>query len=538
MLVRSIERAAGFFILAWGWKRAFLAFAAGALSALSMPPFDLFPVLFLTFPAFVWIMDGVAAEPAKGLGKLAAAFSAGWWFGFGYFLVGMWWVGNALLVEGGDAVYFLPVAILALPAALAIYWGVAAALAQIFWIDGWRRPVVLAAALASMEFLRGALFTGLPWNAIGYAAMPVPVMMQKASVLGLWGVTLLAIAVFASPSLLAPRIRPGQAWPVLFAAALVAADVSFGFWRLAANPPAFVDGVSLRVVQPAIDQAEKWSPDLAARNFRTLLDLSTAAVDGGMQGLSGTDLLLWPETAFPFVLTVRRDALAELGAMLPDGTLLVAGAIRVEPPAAGRDRELAFNSVYTIDPDGQIVEAADKTHLVPFGEYLPFRELLELAGFPRLARLDGGLESGPGRVLLDGGPAGLFLPLICYEIIFPVEANHVSPRPGFIVNVTNDAWFGYSPGPFQHHRQAVLRGVEAGLPVVRSANNGISSVTDGAGRRVASLGLGQRGAFDAPLPAPLAATPFSRFGNAAFFTLAAFFFVLAASGLIRRADRH
>lgn len=528
MIAGRIERVAGFLILAWGWKRAFLAFAAGALSALAMPPFDLFPVLFLTFPAFVWIMDGVAADPARGwLSRLAGGFSAGWWFGFGFFLAGLWWVGSALLVDGDRFAVFVPLAVLGLPAGLALFWGFAGAVARLLWSDGWRRPLVLAAAFGLAEYLRGVLFTGFPWNAIGHAALTMPLTMQKASVLGLWGTTLLAVAVFAAPAVLAPRIGGRQALPLVVAAMAVAADLGFGAWRLQANPPLFVDGVRLRIVQPAIDQSQKWSPELAEQNFRLLLDLSTAAGPDGA-GLPGTALLVWPETAFPFVLTERRDALAALGAMLPEGTVLAAGAFRVEPPSSGTARERAFNSVYTIDDRGEITGAADKVHLVPFGEYLPAEGLLGSIGLAAVARSDGGLEPGARRVLLEGGRAGRFLPLVCYEIIFPTEATAGVERPDFIVNVTNDAWFGYTPGPYQHERQAVLRGVESGLPVVRAANNGISLVADPLGRVVERRPLGLRGAFDSGLPEKATETFFARNGSAVFFTLLAFFFAIAA----------
>ncbi|HSO46383.1 MAG TPA: apolipoprotein N-acyltransferase, partial [Rhizobiaceae bacterium] len=241
----------------------------------------------------------------------------------------------------------------------------------------------------------------------------------------------------------------------------------------------------------------------------------------------GTSLLVWPETAFPFLLTERRDALSSLSAMIPDGTILVAGAVRVEQPAAGQRGEMAFNSVYTIDTAGEITGAGDKVHLVPFGEYLPLQELAESIGLEQLTRMRGGFEAGSGRTLLDGGSAGRFLPLICYEIIFPGAILDGQERPAFILNLTNDAWFGMTPGPYQHWRQAVLRGVEEGLPVVRSANTGISSVSDPAGRIIASIPLGIRGVADAALPLQLPQTIFARYGNGLFLALLAVFVIVS-----------
>ncbi|HSO48329.1 MAG TPA: apolipoprotein N-acyltransferase, partial [Rhizobiaceae bacterium] len=248
-----IERAAGYFILSWGWKRAMLAFASGALSALAMPPFDLFPVLFLTIPAFAWLMDGVAAEPRKGLGaRMWHGFALGWWFGFGYFLAGLWWIGGAFLVEAEDFAWLLPFAVLLLPAGLALFWGVGAMLARLIWREGASRILALAAGLSVAEYLRGTLLTGFPWNTIGQAAMTTTLTMQKASVLGLYGVTLLAVAVFALPALIAPRTGSRARALVILAGAFVVGDLAFGAWRLAANPVTFAENVSVRLVQPAV----------------------------------------------------------------------------------------------------------------------------------------------------------------------------------------------------------------------------------------------------------------------------------------------
>ncbi len=528
-MIDAIERFAGFFILSYGWKRALLALGAGAFSALSMPPIDAFPVLFVTFPVLVWLMDASATDPAKGMiSRLFSAFSIGWWFGLGYFVAGLWWIGNAFLVEAEEFAFLLPVAVLGLPAFLALFFGAGTALARLFWKEGFQRIPALALGLGLAEYLRGTVLTGFPWNSIGMAAMTTPVLMQKASVLGLYGVTVVAVLVFAAPALVAPRIARRSSRFIVLALALAIGDLVFGATRLASFPPKMVDGVSLRIVQPAIDQSEKWSPQMESTHFQTLMDLSVAATSDEKQGLSGTTLLLWPETAVPFLLTQRRDALASLGAMLPEGTVLAAGAVRLEPPAPGQKFERAFNSVYTLDAEGEITGAADKVHLVPFGEYLPMQEFAESLGLQQLTQLRGGFESGAGRTLLDGGKAGRFLPLICYEIIFPGALGPGTERPQFIANFTNDAWFGFTPGPYQHWRQAVLRGVEEGLPVVRAANSGISSVSDPAGRIMGKIPLGVRGVIDLALPVSFGPTLYSRNGNAVFFMLLALLALVCA----------
>jgi apolipoprotein N-acyltransferase len=291
-------------------------------------------------------------------------------------------------------------------------------------------------------------------------------------------------------------------------------------WRLNSEPTAFTDNVKVRLVQPAVDQAEKWTPDVQDRHFGSLLDLSR---DGGTgKALDDISVLVWPESAFPFILTRRKDALTALGELLPSGTILIAGAVRLEADEKAKLGESAFNAVYTINDEGVVTGASDKVHLVPFGEYLPFQKLAEHYGLVQLTHLRGGFQSGRTRQVLDAGPAGRFVPLICYEIIFPGKIVG-EIRPDWLLNVTNDAWFGISPGPYQHWRQAVIRGVEEGLPVVRVANSGISSVTDANGRVIAKIDLGTRAALDSPLPKPLPATLFANNGNLIFFGLVAIF---------------
>lgn len=514
------ERFAGQFILAWGRKRALLALAAGAVAALGMPPLDIFPALFVALPCLVWLMDATAADPATSwLARLRGAFSTGWWFGFGFFLAGLWWIGNAVLVEADAFGWLLPFAVLLIPAGLAVFFGLGTAFARCFWHDDWRRILALAAGLGLAEFLRGHVLTGFPWNTLGYAAMTMPLTMQSAALIGLYGVTLLAVMVFAAPALLAEagaRSRNGKLFLVT-SALIVAGHVGYGAWRLNQAGTNVVEGVSLRLVQPNVDQSEKWSQEAADRNFRLLLDLSTTASTVDKPGLPGTDLLIWPETAFPFILTERRDALAALGAMLPAGTRLLAGAVRLEAPAPGETRERAFNAIYSIDENGEIKAAADKVHLVPFGEFLPLQDWLEKIGLEQLTRMRGGFEAGAARTLMDGGNAGRFLPLVCYEIIFAGQLLSGDQRPDWILNVTNDAWFGNSPGPYQHSRKAIIRGVEEGLPVVRAANSGISTVSDPFGRITAKIDLGVRGVADTGLPEAIQPTAYSQYRNHPFF---------------------
>jgi apolipoprotein N-acyltransferase len=266
-------------------------------------------------------------------------------------------------------------------------------------------------------------------------------------------------------------------------------------------------------VQPSIPQSEKWQAANADAIFRKLLDLSASPGAGG-KGLSGVTHLIWPETAFPFFLTQRPDALGALASLLPPGTSLIAGAARTDPaPAPGREPPV-YNSIYVIDDEGEIDGAYDKVHLVPFGEYLPFQSFLESFGLRQLTQIVGGFSAGSAHRLLRADPAPAFAPLICYEAIFPAEAVPPGSRPAWLVNVTNDAWYGNTPGPRQHLRQATLRAVEQGLPLVRAANNGISAVVDPYGRPIARLELNAVSVLDSGLPRALAPTIYARYGDA------------------------
>jgi apolipoprotein N-acyltransferase len=527
-----MDRLAQAVILSWGWRRRFIALFAGALSALAHAPFFAFPVLWLTFPVFVWLLDGsVATARRGGARRFWPAFSAGWWFGFGYFLAGLWWIGAAFLVDAEQFAWLLPLAVIALPAGLALFWGLAAAFAQLFWRDDWRRILALTAALGAAEWARGHVLTGFPWNAIGYALTAGEVLMQSAAVFGLHALNILAVLIFAAPAAFVPpgaQARRNIAIPALAAAGLAGLAL-FGFIRLDQAPRGNVPGVQIRIVQPAIDQAEKWKPENKQAIFQSFLDLSS---EGGLPEDGAGLVLVWPESAFPFALREEPGALAAIGAMLPDGAALVTGAARVEANSADGGRESGrrvFNSVYVINDRGEIDDAYDKVHLVPFGEYLPFQELLESLGLRQLTKLRGGFSAGPRRRALALPAAPAFSPLICYEIIFPGEvlpdnpgADDLGPadlRPGFLLNVTNDSWYGRTPGPYQHLHQARVRSVEEGLPLVRAANTGISIVSDPFGRIIARAALGEKTSITAPLPSAIEPPFSSRYGYYVFLIL-------------------
>ncbi|QLF69212.1 apolipoprotein N-acyltransferase [Peteryoungia desertarenae] len=492
-----MEKLASKVMLLWGWRRAGLAILAGAIGALAMPPVSFFAALFLSFTLLVWLIDGTAGSSTSGrsLG-LRSSFLLGWFFGLGYFVAGLWWLGSALLIEADEFAWALPLAVLGLPSVLALFYGCATMVARLLWSDGLGRVAALASSVGFFEWLRSFVATGFPWNAIGYGAMPVPVMMQSAHLIGIAGVTTLAVFVFAAPALLATR--KGASLGMMIAVLLFSAHLGYGYYRLefmSYGPLSDADRLIVRLVQPAIDQARKLENADRVEIFETHLSLSAAPP---AQGEPQPNIIIWPETSLPFILTENPDALVRIGDTLKDGQLLVVGAVRAEEQGAGTPPRY-YNSVYMIDDRGQILSASDKVHLTPFGEYVPFEDVLRRMGIETLISLPGGFSAASSRSVLTT-PAGLRLyPLICYEIIFPDEILASIETVDAIVNVTNDAWFGNTPGPYQHFQQARIRAVEVGVPVIRVANSGISALIDPFGRITSGLSLGQKGAMDATI---------------------------------------
>ena len=496
-------------ILSWGWKRAMIALLAGALSALAMAPFNAWPILFLTVPVAVWLIDGAGAGR---LGGIPAAAMSGWWFGFGYFVAGLYWVGYAFLVDAQTFAWLLPFAVMGLPAGLALFMAFGFALARLIWTPDSFRILSLACALTVSEWLRGHILTGFPWNAFGYALTEPLALAQSASLIGLWGLTFIAVAVFASPAVLIDdrHVTP-RPWIPLVASLLVLAVMGgYGASRLARQPTQFADKVKLRLMQPNLQQDVKFNYAAKQMVMDKYLSLSDRATGPQSSGVRDSTILIWPESAFPFFLTREADAMAQIANLLPPGTVLVTGAIRPPDQPAGTQITRAYNSIYVIDHDGTILSIYDKLHLVPFGEYLPFQSAMEKLGFVQITKVRGGFIPGDRRRTMTVPNAPRMLPLICYEAIFPGDVVPGDDRPGWIVNLTNDGWFGISTGPYQHLQQARLRAVEEGLPIVRSANTGISAVIDPFGRIIARLGLGTEGVLDSALPKPASPTLFSR----------------------------
>lgn len=498
-----------------GWRRAGFGTIAGAIGALAFAPYDLWPLMFVSFCGLVWLLDGAYAQSPGWSARIRAAAACGFFYGFGYFLANFYWLAEAFLVEPERHGWLIPFILPGFAAWMALYFVGATVFAILLWGQGAIRVFALAAGFGLFEYIRGHLFTGQPWNLLGYALTPNLPMMQLAALFGVYGLTVLAALLFASPAAcFAPpgsglRGRRSAAALTLSLLLLLGLGAAWGAWRLETTPVPTTD-TTVRIVQISVDQADKWKPENAGPIFQDYLRLSESEKDG--VGLDQIDLLVWPETAVPVVLENEPEGLATIGDMLPAGTSLLVGSIRMvyEEGPHGADRHV-YNGLLAVGDDGRILDSYDKIHLVPFGEFLPFQDFMERLGIMQLTGIRGGFTAGEGPRRLDVGGAPPLMPLICYEVLFPDEVNDRGRGAEWMLNITNDAWFGRSVGPYQHFHQARVRAVEQGLPLLRAANTGISAMIDPMGRILGELGLGKKGVIDAALPGKLSATLFKRF---------------------------
>jgi apolipoprotein N-acyltransferase len=510
-------------MLSHGWRRFLIVIVAGAIAAASAPPFFLLPALFLTLPIWVWALDG--AEHRRSWRRLIGpAFQIGFGFGLGYFTVALHWLGTAFLQEGGFFLVLMPFAIVGLAAILSIFWGLGSALAHLVWSGGAFRIVTLASFLALAEWGRGHLFTGFPFDLIGYALTANDEMLQLASVVGSYGLTFIAALIAMTPALIWPADQRGlvrRLIPIFLAIAVIAAQVAYGNWRLTSTTLTARTDMKVRMVQPMILEHADWSVADPDAIINQLISLSESQLTPTDPGIGGITHLVWPESVFPFFLTNYPDGIARIARMLPETTLLLTGAPR-EP--LGDDGlpipdNPGYNSILAIDTNGEVVASYDKSHLVPFGEYLPFQSFWRLFGINQFVPGTNGWAAGDGRRLMSPPGTPPFLALVCYEAVFPGDIGDAQSVEAaqFILNVTNDAWFMGSIGPAQHAHHARMRAVETGLPLLRAANTGVTLSVDPLGRVVAQLAEEQVGVLDVVPSEPVpGGTLFNRLGDLPF----------------------
>lgn len=459
---------------------------------------------------------------------LGLRFSPGWTgfaAGFGYAALAMFWIVEPFMVEPEIYGWMAPFALFFMASGMGAFWALGMALGARLGRGPASRAAGMALGLWGMEFARSYLFTGFPWVLFGHIWLDTPVA-QAAAYIGVLGLSLLTLALAVSPWLM---VNPKRRWRVEVVSALVLTLLWFGGEvRLDATVPPREPPVLLRLVQPNAPQALKWLPEYRLDFFYRHLDLTAAPP---AEGAPRPDLVIWPETAVPFLLD-------DPGA----GLEMIAEAASGVPVALGIQRSEGrryFNSLAVIGPGGAVGQVYDKVHLVPFGEYMPFGDALGQFGIAAFAAQAGnGYSAGAAARLLDLGPLGKAAPLICYEAVFAQDIFRLPARPDWLMQVTNDAWFGEVSGPWQHLAQARFRAIEFGLPVARAANTGVSAMIDAKGRVVEQLGMGVEGVIDAGLPPSLGPTVYARLGDlplfVAFAALAAIIYLI---GRKYRVDR-
>ncbi len=488
------------------WKQRFLACGVGAIGALGFAPTLLLPALLLSFSVVWFLLQQTLEMPCPK----RKAFWLGWWFGLGHFTAGLYWIAHALTIDLATFGWLIPFCLFGLPALLAFFTGSAFVLTALWPYKGISRAFAFAAFWVSVEWLRGHLFTGFPWNLSGYAWGFSPAMAQVASLVGVYGLSLLTLLLAISLQYL-PSRQMFQRTLVVTLYLGTALLFVWGRGRLQAPDVEPASPRAMRLVQPNIPQTLKWDPAQRETHFRTLLAMTKAPSALPLR------IVVWPESAIPFFFEhepFRRIVIADA---LPRDALLLMGADRRTPPGVSPLK--VWNSLLVLDTSGRVVSHYDKSHLVPFGEYLPFRETLnKIFGPGVLKNISAGTNDfTPGQGHNPLAPAGLpaFSALVCYEAIFPgdvVSPHH--PRPRWLVNVTNDGWYGNTSGPYQHLQSARFRAIEEGLPLVRVANSGISAVFDAYGQTVGSLPLHTRGSLDVFLPFPTRVVPpYARWGD-------------------------
>lgn len=505
--------------------RPLLIFLSGAAMALAMPPFGLWPLLFAGFSLFYALAAGQTGW---------RVFLSGWLFGFGYFLLGLLWIGNALLVPGNPFKWVWPLAIAGLPVLMALFTGAGCyAAARLAPLRSWAGFFSFVACIGLAEWLRGHVFTGFPWNLYGYGWARSLSMVQSVSVIGIYGLSALTVAWAALPGFLYAIRADRKAVSLSLLALITTLNVTllWGMNRLESNPTALHDDIIVRIVQPNIAQEDKWSGDKTAENLHALLRESAAAKIPGK-----TYALIWPETAVSDFLMqnesargVIRDAV--FGNDNGNKTYILSGVLR-HVLRGEKEEPLYFNSLIAYNSELTPLATFDKAHLVPFGEYIPFQHVIPLDPFVDFS----GFTPGTGLQTQGVGPLPPYSALVCYEILFPHAVALRQPRPEWIVNVTNDGWYGDSPGPYQHLTKAIFRAVEEGLPVIRAANTGLSAAIDPYGRVLEKIPYGIAGYVDIALPRSRPEpTPYTRYGDLPVLMILGS--VLAASLSVKRRRR-
>ncbi|MDF2366991.1 apolipoprotein N-acyltransferase [Sneathiella sp.] len=483
-------------------KKYLLAFVLGMLIAAALPPLNLIFLLPVSFTGLLWILS-VAKTRWQ-------AFLAGWWFGWGQFIAGLYWIGVAFTVDAKTHALLMPLPVLVLPAFLAIVSGCATLVTHMSGAKSLARVFLFSGAWIAFEYVRGVIFTGFAWNTIGYSWSGILPVLQSTAFIGVYGLTLLTVFLSSLPALLGEAGTPRRTALVslTITLGLFVALYGVGVLRVPDSPVQSFENSTMRIVQPNISQRDKWKHDLLLDHLRKIVALSLT--DDG----NSPRYFIWPETAVPYYLTTTKPLQKELAQIIPSGGAIVTGAPRRDPVV-----RQSWNSLQVLGETGEILDIYDKQHLVPYGEYMPLRSFMAATGLskiiPALDQMSDFAtpDSSAKKVIsIPGLPPARAL--ICYEIVFPWE---VDPDTAFswILNITNDGWFGTTSGPYQHFAMTRTRAIEQGVAVVRAANTGISAIIDPYGRAGEELALNETGFIDGELPLPIPErTLYAQYGEA------------------------
>ncbi len=491
-------------------KKSLVAAGCGALVNLAFAPFHIFLVLFVSLPLFYAMLQQTKNKKET--------FWLAWSYGFGYFLAGVYWISISLLVDAASFGWLVPFALTLIPGVLALYFVVFAlsykTLIKKFSLSqNYEKFIVFALCFVFFEIVRAFLFTGFPWNLLGYVWMFDDRFIQIASIFGVWGLSLFAVLVALLPAIFFQisgtkflKVTPTKSDKIyaMLVLAMVAASFIFGWCRIDDTKILQQKNAKLRLIQGNIKQEMKWDEREKYRNLLKHIKMSEATNSADVAAV------IWSETSVPYAVEPTSELVDNLKLAVPNyveqGGILITGGLRLEHDAIGNISQV-WNSVFAVDSQG-IAASYDKHHLVPFGEYVPLQKYLPFV--QKITNGAIGFSQGSGPRTLHGKNFS-FSPLLCYEVIFPDAIIDKSDRPDLLVNLTNDAWFGNSSGPYQHFDMARMRAVEYGIPLVRVANTGISAFFDPFGRVITQINLNQEEKIDVKMVKNLEPTTYSKY---------------------------
>ncbi len=479
-------------------KQQFVAaFAAGLCSAFAFAPFHFFVAAIISISAFYLLIEKKTKTPKQ-------AFYLGLAYGYGYFLSGVYWISISLLVDAAQFGWLIPFALTLIPGFLAIFFAAPAALFKIIEKEfspkfSYQKILIFSLLWLAFEALRSVVFTGFPWNLIGYSLLFSTYAIQLSSVFSIYGLSFFVTIACLTATLF---IKPSKHDKIFIVTIifLIISNFIFGYLRIKNTTLIENENLQMRLVQGNIKQDLKWNPQEKYHGFLKHIVISSAVENKNLKAV------IWSETAVPYVINDHPDLLDLLKQAIPQDAILITGGLNIEYDASRLEIKNIWNGVFAISHAG-IIDNYDKHHLVPFGEYIPFAKYL-----PFLQSIAGGsgFNEGNGPKTITT-PHFSFSPLICYEVIFAGEIIDKNNRPDLLVNVTNDAWFGASSGPYQHLDAAKMRAAEYGISLARSANTGISAYIDPFGNIIKQIHLNKEGFIDVNFIEKISPTIFSKF---------------------------